>query len=418
MRTADQIGEAGIHNWKYLALELSEASDFLALARAIPKLISLERIKLVCHVRRVIWENTSATESHQGFFQALGSLPQLKTIMIDAFGIDEDDEFRFPLPIQHLTAMFRQPHCNISFVGLSRISIEGDAGTIFEFAQSVQRLTQLEKLTVTFCGTDDDGSATRGGLFYNALIEALAKATKIRRAMLWSDSDFHPTSLRAEPLRKLLCSSNTLMSLSLKDFHLDDECLSAMAQSLENGSLLQCLKFDLYLDISNGGLALARSLAVNRTLRILDIRMSVKVNQQLLLTEVANALVKNTTMKDLKLIGNIDKGNEYAKMLETNCDLEAVRVTADKETQAMIDFYLKLNRANRRLALQEYGTLMNEDWLDLITKAADELDLIYYFIHMNPSLLQGAHFTSSVKDKRDREEICCSIHRPAKRMEI
>ena len=393
MRTADQVREASVHGWRYLVLELSTASNFADLAEAIPTLASsVERIKLVCRVSLTIWQDESLCEDHAAFFRALGSLPSLKTLTIDGFGIDENDELCYPLPMAHLTTIFSQSNCKLAFVSINRLSlIEQASFCITEFTQSLQTLVHLEKLTMAFIELNNyDDNVARGNRFYNALLQAISRAPKLRRVFLWAHgTGAQQPLLDADIVGSMLCRSSTLKNLVLKDFHINDACLVALSAALEsNQTTLQWLKLDLYEHISSrGGLALAKALAHNQTLKMLHLAISSQVNQKVLLPAMAQSLRCNNTVKDVRLEGLVDESEFFVKMLqESNCTLETLRVQANEVTQPQIDLYLKLNKANRRRVVQEFESLPTQEWMDLISEASDDLDCVYHFLHMKPCL--------------------------------
>lgn len=432
MRTASQVLEVGTQGCRYLVLELREDSEFESLAKAMAALGSVHYIKLVCRVGQSAWENNNHTSSHSSLFKAIGSLRNVKTLTIDGFGIDENDEICYPLPMSLLTTLFTQPSCRLDFVSINRLCLlehgqDPNGSSILEFTRALQSLA-LEKLTMTFINNPQyNGNPNRASRFYNSLLRALTNAPKIRRVFLWHDSDFHQPSLDAETVGKF-CRSVTLKKLVLKGFGLDDACLLEMGKTLEtNESHLEWLMFDLNDPFDIGALSFTRALATNRTLRVLQLKIGNKVEQDVLIPEIAKSLIKNQMLRDLRLDGQVGNTGPFLSMLRSNCELESLSVSADEATQSQIDLYLRLNTANRRCAMHEFDTMTSEEWVDLLAGASTDLDCLNYFLHANPCLCQPVELSAfsqqqqqqySLRDKRTREEFLNGICRPTKRIEF
>jgi hypothetical protein len=136
--------------------------------------------------------------------------------------------------------------------------------------------------------------------------------------------------------------------------------------------------------------ALASHLRINESLTSLSLdyhKLESKGFQKMM-----QAMEKNVTVKTLSLHSLRDIGKEgfsqAMKMLEMNYCIESLSATASPSQQAEIDLYLRMNGAGRSL-LREPSASMSQ-WVDVLTRTSDDLDVLRHFLQEIPGLCSAA----------------------------
>jgi hypothetical protein len=151
----------------------------------------------------------------------------------------------------------------------------------------------------------------------------------------------------------------------LNDLDFNDECSMAIADMIKNNKsiislYMPCSKFN---DI--GLVHLAKSLSVNTTLKKVEIAVSNKIGQQGMdaLTEM---LVKNYELERLVVDSN------------------------EKSIKSKIEYYMRLNAVGRGQLINS-GQANRVEWVNMLVSVRDDLDCLFYFVSMNPTLCQFAN---------------------------
>jgi hypothetical protein len=192
-----------------------------------------------------------------------------------------------------------------------------------------------------------------------------------------------------------ILQSDTLRVLDLFGNTVFNEHVILIADALaKNTSLetlvLPCPTEDLSVESCA---AISRALQVNKTLIILNLPRSNLCDDGLL--HIAEGLTVNTTLKKIevgvsKQIG--DKGTgALEKMLEKNYELERLVVSsAEKSVKDKVEYYMRLNEVGRGTLLRD-GKATREHWVEMLISVSNDLDCLFYFVTMNPSLCQFAN---------------------------
>ena len=213
------------------------------------------------------------------------------------------------------------------------------------------------------------------------MAQALPKMTSLKKLYLPENK------IMSEAAAAIAQASSNLQVLDLHDNNLKASFAKTMAANLG------VLKF---LDIScnplgdAGAGALAESLSVNTNLaqlNLYDTNLSDKSCKVF-----ATTLCRNQTMKRLNLYKNQDISSAgvkaFVQTLEaSNYTLERLEVSKDRELEATLEVYLKLNRKFGRRQLLAPSTT-DEQYFEGIQKAVNESDLssIFYLMQQRPSL--------------------------------
>ena len=139
--------------------------------------------------------------------------------------------------------------------------------------------------------------------------------------------------------------------------------------------------------------ALSSALRENSTLRTLNLPRS-NLNDDGL-WHLAEGLTVNTTLKKIEVGVGKDlsaKGKDaLTSLLEQNYQLERlVLSSSEKAISDKVEYYMRLNEVGRGSLLRD-GNASREQWVEMLITCRDDLDCLFYFVSMNPSLCQFAN---------------------------
>lgn len=192
-----------------------------------------------------------------------------------------------------------------------------------------------------------------------------------------------------------LLHNNTLRVLDLFGNTVFNEHVVLIAKSLEQNKSLEtlvlpCPTEDLTVESCA---AISRALQVNKTLVTLNLPRSNLCDDGLL--HIAQGLTVNTTLKKIevgvsKSIG--EKGTDaLTAMLEKNYELERLVVSsAENNIKEKVEYYMRLNEVGRGTLLRD-GKATREQWVEMLISVRDDLDCLFYFTTVNPSICQFAN---------------------------
>jgi hypothetical protein len=297
-----------------------------------------------------------------------------------------------------------------------RVQLEGTQVQFDEFADCLKRHSSLGDFRF-------GGFQLTENISLDSVVEALAEVRTLEVVNLQltgSQAATTPFSCRA--LSKLL-SSPSITDLYLSRLALSDDHLMAIAACLRDTSVLRVLDLfgnsfsDKHLMLisnallTNSGLqtlvlpcpidafsvetcaAVSLALQSNKTLLRLSLPCTKLCDDGLL--HIAEGLTVNTTLKKIEVglskeIG--DKGlKALQQMLEKNYQLERLLVpTAEKGIQKKVEHYMRLNEVGRGSLLRD-GKSTREQWVEMLISVRNDLDCLFYFTSMNPSICQFAN---------------------------
>jgi hypothetical protein len=140
-------------------------------------------------------------------------------------------------------------------------------------------------------------------------------------------------------------------------------------------------------------IAIAETLKANTTIRSLYLPCSRFTDDGLIL--LAESLTVNTTLKKVEIGVSDHIGNQgmaaLTQMLEKNYELERLIVdSAEKSIKSKIEYYMRLNAVGRGPLLCS-GQANRVEWVNMLISVHDDLDCLFYFISMNPTICQFAN---------------------------
>lgn len=192
-----------------------------------------------------------------------------------------------------------------------------------------------------------------------------------------------------------IAESQTLKLLDLFGNNVDNYHVILIAQALEKNSTLEtlvlpCPTEDLSMESCA---AISQTLQVNKTLVTLNLPRSNLTDDGLLY--ITQGLTVNATLKKIEVgvsknLG--DKGMEALQaMLEKNYQLERLVLSSvEKSIKDKVEYYMRLNEVGRGSLLRD-GKATREQWVEMLVAVAGDLDCLFYFLTMNPSLCQFAN---------------------------
>lgn len=147
---------------------------------------------------------------------------------------------------------------------------------------------------------------------------------------------------------------------------------------------------DLSFDCSK---AIAETIKANTTIHSLYLPCSRFTDDGLI--QLAESLTENTTLKKVEIGVSHSVGSQgmaaLTQMLERNYGLERLIVdSAEKSIKSKIEYYMRLNAVGRGPLLCS-GQANRVDWVNMLISVHDDLDCLFYFISMNPTICQFAN---------------------------
>lgn len=168
-------------------------------------------------------------------------------------------------------------------------------------------------------------------------------------------------------------SSSGLLDLSIESCNVQQSACGALADMIKTNSKLQ--RFELVLYQNN-----KKSNADSE-----EIPKEIDWND----TGMADALLHNVSLKFFRIFAeNISLHgypDAFARVLQSNVQLEYLVLGWDGEKPLEIEFYLMLNRHGRKKLTEKASKKV---WVDFLIQHSDDLGVIQYVLKRNPSLAQ------------------------------
>jgi hypothetical protein len=385
--------------------------------------LSLERVGEVFDAEELVYAmRANKTVKHvcfSGTFVRELTPIQLR-IMLEGVGhletLEELQIWCATIPVSTFARMLRNAH-RLRKVYFFRVLLAGSQDDFVEWSESIKSHPALSDFR--FGGIQ----AVTETISMDCVIEALADAEHLQvvSLQLYNSHAVAPFSGRA--LARLLSSSSitdlyltrlglsqdhfvtiahaltinkTLRVLDLFGNNLANDQVLLFAQALQNNEGLETFILpcpsdeDLRVDCS---IAISEVLQVNKTLITLNLPRCTL--SDIGLHHLAEGLTVNTTLKKIEVgvsknVG--DKGTAaLTGMLEKNYELERLVVSsAEKSIKDKVEYYMRLNAVGRGSLLNS-GHANRGEWVEMLISVRDDLDCLFYFTTMNPTVCQFAN---------------------------
>lgn len=198
-----------------------------------------------------------------------------------------------------------------------------------------------------------------------------------------------------------LATNQTLRVLDLFGNNIENHHVIAMAQALEQNDsveilVLPCPTNDLSVESCA---AISQALKVNQKLTTLNLPRSNLTDEGI--WHLAQGLTVNKTLKKVEVGVSKNVGdtgmNALTDMLEKNYELERLVVSsADQSIKEKTEYYMRLNQVGRGDLLSPSNkSATREQWVEMLISVVDDLDCLFYFINVNPTLCQMANMSNA-----------------------
>lgn len=355
-----------------------------------------QNLTVVCPGCEPDWTSVEITT----LFQSLRHIPRLQHLKLNCVGLLD-----VAFPLRLLTQVLTHTSATLQSLELDDVVLTTTTTTTATPSQAVVVVTelvtaiqqrQLSEFRLFGCLADDTLQQP------SSLLDPLwASLASLKRVELDAVDDGLLGSIQAETVGQL-ARSTTLQHFHLNGFALDNECLLQLADALQhNTTCLEDLSLDLYSvgQPGTGAFALAESLRINSHLKRLQLSISHAWNDETFLKAIARALSTDCTLQSLILgtcaVIRDSTAHAFAEMMVQNCTLERLQLSRYAgEWKPILSYYLLLNRQQRGYFHKNYGSLSRRAWMEGLDRVRDDLDGLYYFLQMNPSVYCGESQTS------------------------
>jgi hypothetical protein len=151
----------------------------------------------------------------------------------------------------------------------------------------------------------------------------------------------------------------------LNDLDFNDACSMAISDMIKINTSLASLYMPCSKFTDIGLVHLSESLSINTTLKKVEIAVSNKIGQQGM-DALTDMLVKNYELERLVVDSN------------------------EKSIKSKIEYYMRLNAVGRGQLISS-GQANRVEWVNMLVSVRDDLDCLFYFVSMNPTLCQFAN---------------------------
>lgn len=343
-----------------------------------------QQLIVVCPGCEPDWRSPEVTS----LFRAFTHVTRLQELKLNCVGLLD-----VPFPLRLLQQVIESCPSSLRSLELDDVALSGvSPAEVTDLAQAMERKAASGELTqfrVFGCLADDT--------LHSGCLDPLWSSTAgLRRVELDAVDDGLLGSIQAATVGRLV-RSQTLEHFHLNGFALDNDCLVELADALQHNTSLVDLSFDLYSvgHPGQGGFALAEALRGNQHLKRLHLSISHAWNDEDFLQALAQALTTDCTLESL-IIGTCavirdSTAQAFCEMMAQNCTLQQLQLSRyNGEWKPLLVYYVSLNSRRRGYFHANYGTdLPRWEWVEGLIQNSGDLDALYYFIHMNPSLYCG-----------------------------
>lgn len=357
-----------------------------------------------------------ASADFDRLFRIIGQTVTLQELILDYYGN--------PIPITALGQLFQPdrldgPIARIETLRMRHMNLAGGIGDFRAFSDSLRNpsASNITTVCITSCKAQSFGTS-------EALIRSLPSLSALQDLTL-EEMDMSGESLAAVCLLPTLLflrlrhisasnrhmhliteamrANQRLQSLQVR-YALDQTAAQSFFQLLDDNSSLQVVDIDMDC-WSFHGTQLAKALRSNTNLINLEINVFCKdTEMEGNAVALAESLVVNTTLKRLCLTFHsrlqeenprdyVERLNNafvepFDKTMSTNIALEELLVGPVHQRviwSARTRFNLTLNQAGRQ-QLMKPNEASRKTWVDTLIRYSHDLDVLYYFLSMNPSL--------------------------------
>lgn len=364
-----------------LQLILSGAVDLQALKEVLR--VNTKVSEVIIYVDESFLVELPVEETHD-LFRTIGGMPNLQKL-----GFHSQSGSSGVLSIQALIAITSHATRMVHF-GISDVALWGSQADFQLWATQLQTQLFLQSFCVCECELLEPSKTCP----LDPLLTVLSILPSLEALFLQAATPNALGQISPEAVGAIGMAPQ-LQDLRLGNFELKHPHMEQMAQVLPSNTVLTELKLDACHEFKlETAHAMARILKNNRRLKSLELGLT-----QMMKDDCAVALAKslhyNTTLESFTLSKGanarfrptISKPCQaaFVEMLHQNYKLETLVLFQRFPVKKEFKLYLTLNKYGRGKLLMNHET-EREDWIQAIHKVNDDLDSIFYYLSINPSL--------------------------------
>jgi hypothetical protein len=326
-------------------------------------------------------------------FQALSGLTQVLRLEVSGDG-------RFGglfLPVEAMILALQKRSSKLQSLRLGNVILTSASPTFAlrsadmqALAQSLRKLPHLISIDLVRCRTE--GTLLQLQMTLQPIIQAISSMPSLQQAML-CETVISPTGTGL--YLGELCKSRSLQKLWWKTMPgMTDDHIASMAESLliaGNASSLRELTIRSHGLGARAGRAIAHLLRFNTTIQVINLDLD-QAAYGLVIAEALHHYNRTLQCLDVWAWGgelHPDSSRAitqvFTDMLQVNTGLRFLTFQGLDWTNPHIDFYLRLNRADRQRLVSDFAD--RKAWMDVLIKQREDLDVVYHFLSLNPSIL-------------------------------
>jgi hypothetical protein len=270
---------------------------------------------------------------------------------------------------------------------LTRVRLSGGSSDMNSLAYAMANHKSINRLFISDCHPQHQSASMSE--FLRAAATNPQLESLVVRDVPWA----------GEALCSLEHESSCLESIRVEG----PQCIGPIAwvhfvENLRFNGALKELRITACVLCPGMGLIIARVLAVHKVLEDLVLEFQTMAET----VPVCRALASNTVLKRLDLHvyspGSDSKQrlviSLFAETMSQNYTMQyfSLRSADSSFSSPLLEFYLRLNRcANRKHLLQSERPPAAKEWVGTIMVNRNDVSIIYYILHLNPSLCQNLH---------------------------
>ncbi|CAB9526914.1 expressed unknown protein [Seminavis robusta] len=382
-----------------LQLILSGAVDLAALKEVLR--VNTKVSEVIIYVDESFLVELPVEETHD-LFRTIGGMPNLQKL-----GFHSQSGSSGVLSIQALIAITSHATRMVHF-GISDVALWGSQADFQLWATQLQTQLFLQSFCVCECELLEPSKECP----LDPLLTVLSILPSLEALFLQAATPNALGQVSPEAVGAIGMAPQ-LQDLRLGNFELKHGHVVQMAKVLPSNAVLTELKLDASVEFHREtAVAMAKILRYNRRLKSLELGLTSMMPDDCSVV-LAESLKYNTTLESFTLSRGanarfrptISKACQaaFVEMLHQNYVLETLVLFQRFPVKKEFKLYLTLNKYGRGKLLMSHAS-EREDWIQAIHKVNDDLDSIFYYLSINPSLCNNCFDEEEEEEEEEPEE--------------
>jgi hypothetical protein len=380
-----------------LQLILSGAVDLPALKEVLR--VNTKVSEVIIYVDETFLVELPVAEIHD-LFQTIGGMPNLQKL-----GFHSQSGSSGVLSVQALIAITSRATRMVHF-GISDVALWGSRAEFETWAKHLQTQLFLQSFCVCECELLEPSKECP----LDPLLTVLSILPSLEALFLQAATPDALGQVSPEAVGSIGLAPQ-LQDLRLGNFELLHNHMVQMAQVLKDKAVLTELKLDACHEFTvETAQAMALILKYNKKLKLLELGLAEMMKDECAVV-VAKSLEYNTTLESFTLSRGASAGfrptissrcqEAFVEMLHQNYTLETLVLFQRFPVKKEFKLFLTLNKYGRGKLLMSHDST-REKWIQAIEKVSDDLDSIFYYVSINPSICSNCDEVASAEISKDR----------------